>query len=212
MGRDKNSLQTLPFCFVFRSGFSFEIENDFSGDPGCNATNLRASLSAMASHVVKGLALLRDIEPIGPTITDFVNLRAKGVTHLLSEKNIYLIGYLHRNLELFFIFQPLPADQRTDGHDRTGQGTTGLSPFGDPCGKSTSRFKDFFASYVQFFLQSCKNGLRSPKVIHIVLKRQFKDFVKQFFLTHPMSSSLDFVFPRTFWQKAPSKIDSSKIA
>jgi hypothetical protein len=24
-------------------------------------------------------------------------------------------------------------------------------------------------------LQRCKNGLRSPKVVHVVLKRQFKD-------------------------------------
>jgi len=195
MGTDKNSLWTLLLCLAFRSGFSFEIENDFSGNPGCNATNLRASFSAMASHVVKGLALLRDKESISPAITDFVNLRANGVTNLLSEKNICLIGYLHRKLELFFIFQPLPADQRTDGQDCTGKGTTGFSPFGDPCGKSARRLKDLFASYIQFFLQSCKNGLRSPKVIHIVLKRRFKDFVKQLFFTHPMSSSLDFVLP-----------------
>ena len=110
MGRDKNSLQTLLLCLVFRSGFPFEIENDFSGNPGCNATNLRASFPAMASHIVKGLALLRDKESIDPAITDFVNLRANGVSNLLSEKDIYLIGCLHRNLELFFIFQPLPAD------------------------------------------------------------------------------------------------------
>jgi hypothetical protein len=64
----------------------------------------------MASHVVKGLAFLRDKESINPTITNFVNLRAKGVTNLLSEKDIYLVGYLHRNLELFPIFQPLPTD------------------------------------------------------------------------------------------------------
>ena len=85
MGTDKNSLQTLSFCLVFRSGFSFEIENDFSSNPGSNATNLRTSFSAMASHNVKGLALLRDKESIDPTITDFVNLRANGVSNLLSE-------------------------------------------------------------------------------------------------------------------------------
>ena len=198
MGRDKNSLQTLLLCLVFRSGFSFEIENDFSGNPGCNATNLRASFSAMASHMVKGLALLRDKESVNPAITDFVNLRANGVANLLFEKDIYPIGYLHRNLELFFIFQPLPTDQRTDGQDCTGKGTAGLSPLRNPCRKSTSRFKDFFTSHVQFVLQSCKNGLRSPKVIHIVFKRQFKDFVKQLFFTHTMSSSLDFVLPPLF--------------
>jgi hypothetical protein len=121
-----------------------------------------------------------------------MNLRAKGVANFLFEKEIYPIGHFHRNLELLFIFQPLPADQRTDGHDRTGQGTTGLSPFGDPCGKSTSRLKDFIASHIHFFLQSCKNGLGSPKIIHIVLQRQFKDLFEQLFFTHPMSSSLDF--------------------
>jgi len=40
--------------------------------------------------------------------------------------------------------------------------------------------------------------LRSPKVIHIVLKRQFKDFVKQLFFSHPLSSYLDFVRPPRF--------------
>jgi hypothetical protein len=64
----------------------------------------------MASHMVKGLALLRDIKPIGPTIADLMNLRAKGVANFLFEKEIHPIGYFHRNLELFFIFQPLPAD------------------------------------------------------------------------------------------------------
>jgi hypothetical protein len=63
----------------------------------------------MASHVVKGFALLRDKESKNPPITDFVNLRANGVTDFLSEKDIDLISYLHRNLELFLIFQSLPA-------------------------------------------------------------------------------------------------------
>jgi hypothetical protein len=37
-----------------------------------------------------------------------VNLRANGVPNFLSEEDIYPIGCLHRNLELFFILQPLP--------------------------------------------------------------------------------------------------------
>jgi hypothetical protein len=117
------------------------------------------------------------------------------VTDFLPEKDVYPIGDLQGILELFFILQSLPADQRSDGHDRTGQGTTGFSPFGDACGKRTSRLEDFFASHIHFFLQSCKNALRSAKVIHVVLKGQFKDFFKQLFFTHPISSSLCFVPP-----------------
>jgi len=147
---------------------------------------------------VEGLTLLGDKEFINPAITDLMNLRANGVPNFLFETDIYPIGYPHGNLELFFILQPLPANQRTDSHDRTGKRTTGFSSFGDPCGKDASRFKDFFASHIHFFLQSCKNGLRSPKVIHIVLKRQFKDFVKQLFFSHPLSSYLDFVRPPRF--------------
>jgi hypothetical protein len=57
--------------------------------------------------------------------------------------------------------------------------------------------------------------LRSPKVIHIVLKRQFKDFVKQLFFTHPMSSSLGFVFPTLLAKdkvKYPSKQNRSGLS
>jgi hypothetical protein len=102
---------------------------------------------------------------------------------------------------MFFVFRPLLADYRADGHDRPGQSTTSLSSFGNPCSRSTSRLKDFFASHIQFFLQSCKNALRSPKAIHVVLQRQFKDFVKQLSLLYPMSSSLDFVFVTQIFAK-----------
>ncbi len=70
--------------------------------------------------MVEGLTFFRDIESEGPAITDFVDLRAKGMTNFLSEMDIDLIGYLHRDLELFSIFQPLPAYERTNGHDRAG--------------------------------------------------------------------------------------------
>jgi hypothetical protein len=78
-------------------------------------------------------------------------------------------------LVLFYVLQVLTADQRADGHDRTGECSTGLPSSSHTSGKSTSSFKDFFASYIELFLQRCKNGLRSPKVVHVVLKRQFKD-------------------------------------
>jgi hypothetical protein len=52
---------------------------------------------------------------------------------------------------------------------------------GHTSSKGSSCFKDLSAPYIQLFLQSCKNGLRSPMVVHFILKRQFEDLFKQFF-------------------------------
>ena len=70
----------LAFVSAFggtRSGFSFDIKNYFSSDFGCNATDFRASLSAMASHVVKGLALFRDKESEKPYRSGFYESLSK---------------------------------------------------------------------------------------------------------------------------------------
>jgi hypothetical protein len=44
------------------------------------------------------------------------------------------------------------------------------------------------ASNIKLFLQRCKNGLCSPVVVHLILKRQFEDLIEQLFFFHNRSS------------------------
>jgi hypothetical protein len=99
----------------------------------------------------------------------------------LFEKSINLVSRLHRGSQLFYILQPLSTDQRTDCHDSTRECPTCFPSSSHASSKSTSCLKDLSTSYIELFLQSCKNRLRSPKVVHVVLKRQFEDIFKQFF-------------------------------
>ena len=64
----------------------FEIKNYFSSDFGSNAAAFGASFPAVASHVMKGFALLRDKESKSPTVADLINLGANDVTDFLLGK------------------------------------------------------------------------------------------------------------------------------
>ncbi len=161
-----------------------DVKNDLRGDFGCNPTDLGAARPAVASLVVKSLALFTDVQPVSLPVADLVDLRANRVSDLLPESKVNPVGYIHGGLELCFIFKSFPSNHRADSHDRTGERAAHVSSSGDTRGQGTSGFEDFVASHVQFFLQSCKNGLRSAKIVHIVLKRQFEDLFKQFFSTH----------------------------
>jgi hypothetical protein len=55
---------------------------------------------------------------------------------------------------------------------------------GHAAGKSAPCFENLLASNIELFLQRCKNGLGSPKVVHVILKRQFKDLFKQLLSIH----------------------------
>jgi hypothetical protein len=52
---------------------------------------------------------------------------------------------------------------------------------GHPSCQGASCFKDFSASYIELFLQGCKNGLRSTKIIHVVLEGRFENLLENFF-------------------------------
>ena len=129
----------------------------------------------MASHIVKGLPFLRNKESINFAITNLVDLPAKGVADFLLKESINPSCRLHCPLVLFYILQRLATDQGTDCHDRTGERSTCFPSSSHTSRKSTPSFKDLSASYIELFLQRCKNGLRSPKVVHVILKRQFED-------------------------------------
>jgi len=132
----------------------------------------------MTSHIVKGFPFFRDKEPIDLPIANLVDLPAKGVADLLLEEIINSSRRFHCSLILFYIFKPLPSYHRANRHDGTGEGLACFSFSGHATSKSTPCFENLLASYIELFLQRCKNGLGSSKVVHVVLKRQFKDLFK----------------------------------
>lgn len=130
---------------------------------------------------MKGFTLLRDEEPISPPIPDLVNLPAKGVANLFLKARVDLRCGFHGFPVLWDVLDPFPADDRTHCHDGAGEGTAGFSLPRNAAGQGAPRFEDLFASDIQLFLQGCKNGLRSPKIIHVILERQLRYFLKKLF-------------------------------
>jgi len=60
---------------------------------------------------------------------------------------------------------------------------------------------------MQFFLQSCKNGLCSAEIGHVILKRRLKDlFQKSFPIVHKLllvfKISNHFIFPPTVLERS----------
>jgi hypothetical protein len=129
----------------------------------------------VAAHRVKGLSLFRDTKPIYFAILYFVDLAAKSVAHLLPELIINLPGYNHRFSVLLSIFQFFPPDQARNPHDGARQRPARFPSPGHAARESAPGFKDLLAAHIQFFLQSCKNGLGSAEIIHVMLQGQLMD-------------------------------------
>jgi hypothetical protein len=106
----------------------------------------------------------------------------------LLKKSVNPGGWFHRALQPFHILQPLSTNQRTDCHNGPRKGPTGFSFQGYPSSQCTPCLEDFSASNIELFLQRCKNGLRSPMVVHLILERQFEDLIEQLFFFHNRSS------------------------
>jgi hypothetical protein len=129
----------------------------------------------MTSHIVKGFPLFRDKKPIDLPIANLVDLPAQAMADFLSKGIIYPQGYAHRFSILFLVFQPLPAHQAAYPHNGARERATGFPLSGHTSGQGTSGLKDILASHIQFVLQSCKNGLGSTEIVHVILKGQFED-------------------------------------
>jgi len=126
---------------------------------------------------MESLSLLSNEKAIDSSIPNLMDLAAKSVPDFFSKLFVNPIGHFHCLSILFPVFQPLPSYQTRNRHKGAREGTAGLSSSGYTSGQSASRLKHFFASYAQFFLQSCKNGLGSAEIIHVILKGQLKNLI-----------------------------------
>lgn len=89
---------------------------------------------------------------------------------LLPESFIYPLAYAHRLSILFLVLQFLPAHHAAYAHNGAGERAAGLALPSHASSEGAPGLKNILTSYIQFFLQSCKNGLRSPEIIHVILK------------------------------------------
>jgi len=157
------------------------IEDDLCGNPGGNPANLGTSRLAMPALIVKGCPLLRNVKMIDPAKPLPVDLRAKRVADFFIEPIIHPTGFFHRFSILLSIFEPLPSNDTANRHDRAGESTTGFPSSCHTAGQSASGFKNLCAAHINFFLQSCKNGLCSPEIGHVILNGRLIDFIQEHF-------------------------------
>lgn len=173
----------------------FEIEQDIGSHAGSNSAYLWTSGSTMPSHLVKGLPLFRDGKTIDSAVANPMNLVTKRVPHFLPELVIQSNGWLHCLLVLPDIRKSLTSNHTPDCHDRSDECPTCLTLPGNPSSQSTTRFENIRTANVDLFLQSCKNCLRSSKVVHIIRKCQFENLFENAFPIshHPLllSDALD---------------------
>jgi len=155
--------------------FFLDIQDDLSCNFGSHPAYLRTSFPSVPTHIMKGFSLFGNEEAIDFSVPNLVDLPAKAMADFLSKGIIYPLGYAHRFSILFLVFQPLPAHQAAYPHNGARERATGFPLSGHTSGQGTSGLKDILASHIQFVLQSCKNGLGSTEIVHVILKGQFED-------------------------------------
>jgi hypothetical protein len=155
-----------------------KFQYDLGGNPAGNPADFRASRPTVAAVVVKGFTLFGIDQMINLAIADLMNPLTKGVADFISEKAIDLVGFFHGFSILFPIFKLFPAHQATDPHDGPGERPASLPHSGNSSGQSTAGLENCFASNVQLFLQSRKNGLASAEVLHVILQGRLKNLIQ----------------------------------
>ena len=118
---------------------------------------------------MKGLQLGRIVQMIGPTEFDLVDLGAERVSDLFFETKVHLRTRNPRLPELLDIFQARAAYFASDRNQCAGERPAGLTAPDHAAGEARSCFKDTLFNPAQLGLQSCKHGLRSPKVRRLVM-------------------------------------------
>ncbi len=133
---------------------------------------------------MKGFSLFQADKVVHFSVTKLVDFFTDGVADLIPEKLVYPAGYLHRLSVLVPVFELFPTDEATYSHDGPGQSSARFPSPHDPPGESASGFEDLRASNLQLFLQSCKNGLGSPEIGHVIMEGEFEDVLQKLFFIH----------------------------
>lgn len=136
----------------------------------------------MASVLVEGLSLFRDMESIGLPVTDLMDLGTEGIPDFLPERLVDTHGLFHGLLGLVLIGKSLSSHQGSNGHQGSNESATRLSMAGYPSREGAAGSKHILTDHADLLLQSRKNSLCSAMVGHLVLKGCFVNLLKQFLL------------------------------
>ncbi len=129
---------------------------------------------------MEGFSLFRDVEAVALSIENLVDLRTDGMPYLFLESEVDLLSRYHGLAVLFYLFHLFPSRDQPYRHDGSGQRAAGLPSAGYTTGQGAGSLEDLVISYGQFFLQSCKNCLRSPGILHVVFKGLGTDLLNKF--------------------------------
>jgi hypothetical protein len=112
----------------------------------------------------------------------------------IPEKVVNTPGFLHGLSVLRPVFQLFPAYQGADPHDGPRERATGFPHSNHSPSQRASGLKDLFASHLQLFLQSRKNGLGSAEIGHVVVEGQLEDLIQKFLSAfhHSLTSEINY--------------------
>ena len=188
--------------------FSLDVQDDFSRNLRSHPAYLRTSLPSMPAHFMERFSLFGNEKAIDFSVPNLVDLPAKGMADFLLKGLIYPLGFSHRFSILFRIFQPLPAHQATKPHDGARERAACFTSPGHTPSQGASSLKNVLASHCQLFLQSCKNGLGSTEIVHVILKGQLENLIQKLLsFLHPSP----LLFPGRDFSPAPNKKEGPRI-
>jgi hypothetical protein len=147
----------------------------------------------MAALMVKCLPLFRVNQAVHLSVADLMNLLANGMADSIPEKVANSPRFFHGLPILFPVFQLFPPHQAAYRHEGPGKRPTGFPHSSHSPSQRASGLEDLFASHLQLFLQSRKNGLGSAEIGHVILEGQLEDLIQKFlpFFHHFLSSLKD---------------------
>jgi hypothetical protein len=133
----------------------------------------------MTSGIMEGRPLFRDIESISLPVANLVDLAAESMADLLFEGLVDSRGGFRGFPGLLAVRKAFPSHECADSHQGPEEGAACLTVPGNASGEDASRLKNVVTDRPGFFLQSCKNGLRSAVVIHFIGKGCLVGLFKQ---------------------------------
>jgi hypothetical protein len=98
----------------------------------------------------------------------------------IAEKVGNAPGFLHGLSVLCPVFQLFPPHQAAYAHDGPCKRATGFPHSSHSPSQRASGLEDLFASHLQLFLQSRKNGLGSAEIGHVIIEGQLEDLIQKF--------------------------------
>jgi hypothetical protein len=130
--------------------------------------------------MVKGFSLFRVNQAIYFPVADLMNLLADGVANAVPEKVANPPSFLHGLPILFPVFQLFSPHQGAYRHDGPCERPAGFPHSSHSPSQRASGLEDLFASHLQLFLQSRKNGLGSAEIGHVIMQGQLEHLIQKF--------------------------------